>query len=399
MNVLFANNHNYIRGGAEKVFFDEMQLLVNSNINVEKLTFNDYNSKKFFKYEENQIDDFNTSNLTKLKNIFWNDKASRILDNKLRNKKFDIFHAHNIHTRMSPSVIFKAKEYNLKTIITLHDLKYVCPHYSMLYNNKICEDCKGGKYYNAILNKCHKDSYIKSAIVAAELYNFERLKLEDNVDVFISPSNFLKNKYLEMGFKGTIKYIPNFIDTSIYIKKNIPNSNNYLFVGRLSYEKGIKVLLKAFKSNSYLLDIVGDGPMMNELKECTIKHNFKNRINFHGHMSSEKVLEKVEACKALILPSQTYENAPISILEALSLGKVVLGSNLGGIPEMIDENKNGFLFKSGSFEEINIAIDKFESLNQTEKDSYSEYSLDLVHTKFGKENHLKNLIDVYGELT
>lgn len=399
MNIIVANNHNYIRGGAEKVYFDEIKLLEEDGINVTKLSFNDENSIKHNKYEDDMIDDFKSSNLKKVKNIFWNYDAALNLEKKLNTKKFDILHGHNIHTRLSPSIILKAKEYNLKTIITLHDLKYVCPHYSMLFNNKICEDCKGGKYYNAILNKCHKDSYIKSAIVAAELYNFERLKLEDNVDVFISPSKFLKNKYLEMGFKGTIKYIPNFIDTSIYIKKNIPISNNYLFVGRLSYEKGIKVLLRAFKKNSCFLDIVGDGPMMNELKEYTIKHNFKNRINFHGHMSSEKVLEKVEACKALILPSQTYENAPISILEALSLGKVVLGSNLGGIPEMIDENKNGFLFKSGSFEEINIAIDKFESLNQTEKDSYSEYSLDLVHTKFGKENHLKNLIDVYGELT
>lgn len=396
MNVLFANNHNYIRGGAEKVFFDEIQLLENANITVEKLTFNDDNSVKFFKYEENQIDDFNSSNLIKLKNIFWNKQASDILEKKLKIKRFHIFHAHNIHTRMSPSVIFKAKEYNLKTIVTLHDLKYVCPHYSMLYNNKICEDCKGGKYYNAILNKCHKNSYIKSAIVAAELYNFQRLKLEENVDLFISPSMFLKEKYLEMGFKGTIKYIPNFIDTSIYIKKNTPLSNNYLFVGRLSYEKGIKVLLKAFKNNSYSLDIVGDGPMMEELKEYTKKHNFENRINFYGHISTEKVLEKVESCKALILPSQTYENAPISILEALSLGKVVLGSDLGGIPEMIDENKNGFLFKAGSYEDLNNAIYKFESLESKEKEHFSEYSLDLVNTKFSKENHLKNLLNIYG---
>ena len=396
MNILFANNHNYIRGGAEKVYFDEMDLLSQNGHSVTPFSYNDENSIQHYKYVEGMLDDFNVSNVKKLKNIFWNTDAYEELKKIINHQQIDIFHGHNIHTRLSPSIIFAAKELGVKTFITLHDLKYVCPHYSMLHNYKICEDCEGGAYYHAVLNKCHKESYIKSAIVAAELYNFERLKLHTVVDTFISPSHFLIQKYKEMGFKGRLEYIPNFIDTQANIE-SVEQGDNYIFVGRLSYEKGILVLLEAFKNNNKKLDIVGDGPLMNTIKEYIEKHSMSNRIMLHGHLSSKQVLQKVLISKALILPSETYENAPISILEALSFGKIVLGSNLGGIPEMIHESQNGFLFKPGSADDLNRAIDKCESLSEKELDRFKAYSLELVNTVFSKKAHLNRLIKLYEE--
>jgi glycosyltransferase involved in cell wall biosynthesis len=164
----------------------------------------------------------------------------------------------------------------------------------------------------------------------------------------------------------------------------------------LSYEKGIKVLLEAFKDNTYTLNIVGDGPLKNDLIEYVKKHNFENRINFFGHLSTDRVLEEVEKAKALILPSQTYENAPISILEALSLGKIVLGSNLGGIPEMVKNTENGFLFEPGDSKDINNAINKLESLTEKEQQDFSDYSLELVNTIYSKDYHLDRLLKIYG---
>lgn len=400
MNIIFANNHNYIRGGAEKVYFDEINLLKDKGHDVAELSYNDNNSIEHKDYNAALLDDFNSSVFKKLGNIFWNYEAASKLEKKLNEKKYQIFHGHNIHTRLSPSIVFQAKKYGLKTIITLHDLKYVCPHYSMLHNNKICEDCKGGTYYHALLNKCHKNSYLKSAIVAAELYNFQRLKLYDNVDRFIAPSLFLMNKYQEMGFKGKITYIPNFVEAPKNISKNLLNSRNknYLFVGRLSFEKGIFVLLEAFKKNKHTLDIVGDGPLKSSLIEYVNKNNFEDRINFYGHLPTNRVSQMVIDAKALILPSETYENAPISILEALSFGKIVLGSNLGGIPEMIHDFKNGFLFTPGNSGDINDAILKCESLSDKNIREFSDYSLELVNTIFSKESHFNNLIKLYEEV-
>ncbi len=400
MNIFFSNNYNYMRGGSEKVYFDEINLLKDKGHDVAELSYNDDNSIKFKEHNAVLLNDFNSGVFKKLGNIFWNYEAASKLEKKLTKKKYQIFHGHNIHTRLSPSIIFKAKEYGLKTIITLHDLKYVCPHYSMLHNNQICEDCKGGTYYHAILNKCHKNSYIKSALVAAELYNFQRLELYNNVDAFISPSLFLMNKYKEMGFKGKIIYLPNFVEAPKEISKKLENSmdKNYLFVGRLSFEKGIFILLEAFKKNKFTLDIVGDGPLKSTLIEYVNKNGLQDRINFHGHLPTKNVLQMVMNAKALILPSETYENAPISILEALSFGKIILGSNLGGIPEMVHDSKNGFLFAPGNSDAINNAILKCESLSYKENKEFSDYSLELVNTVFSKETHYNNLIKLYEDV-
>lgn len=400
MNIIYANNHNYIRGGAEKVYFDEINMFKAKGHKVAELSYNDNNSIKYENYNEELLDDFNMNIFKKLGNIFWNYEAATKLEKKLTEKKYQIFHGHNIHTRLSPSIIFKAKEYGLKTIITLHDLKYVCPHYTMLHNNKICEDCKGGSYYHALLNRCHKNSYVKSAIVAAELYNFQRLKLYDNVDAFITPSLFFMKKYKEMGFKGKIVHIPNFIEVPKHINTSTisPKNKNYLFVGRLSYEKGILVLLEAFKNNKFTLDIVGDGPLKSMLIDYVNKNNFQDRVNFYGHLPTSDVLQMVVNAQALIIPSEWYENAPITILEALSVGKIVLGSDLGGIPEMVHDSKNGFLFASGRSDEINDAIMKCESLSDQKKKEFSDYSLELVNTTFSKKAHYKNLMKLYEEV-
>lgn len=394
MNILFANNHNYIRGGAEKVYFDEIHLLEQSGYNVKSFSYNDENSLKYNHSFSDNLNGFNMNNFQKLKNVFWNKEAYTQIKKLIKRDEISIFHGHNIHTRLSPSIVLAAKELGLKTFITLHDLKYVCPHYSMLHNYKICEECIGGKYYNAILNKCHKGSYIKSSIVAAELYNFTRLKLNEHVDCFIAPSRFIERKYKEMGFSGKIVYIPNFIIPQNFLDTVIHGSN-YLFVGRLSYEKGLNVLLKAFKSNMHKLDIVGDGPMRIEIEKYIEANNMSNRVKLHGHVTSEKVLEFVRSSRALILPSETYENAPISILEALSYGKIAIGSNLGGIPEMIIDGKNGFLFEAGSVSGLNKSIQKCELLSKVDRKQFSEYSLNIVNTIFSPEEHLKSLIKLY----
>lgn len=395
-NILMANNYYYIRGGAEKIFFDDMNLLREKGHFVTPFSINDERSIK-----ENGFQDCfpnEAKGLSKVFSYYWNRTASKKLEKLLREKKYDIFHGHNVYGRLSQATTLKAKEYNLKTVISLHDLKYVCPHYTMLVKNRICEECKDGKYFMAILNRCHKDSLAASAVGAAELYFFSLLNIQDKVDCFIATSRFYMNKYKEMGFKGHIEYLPNFIEPLALANVQVEQSGSYLYVGRLSYEKGIMTLLQAFKDSNRYLKIVGDGPIKGQVEGFIHKHNLQKRVTLLGYLSSEKVYAELLKARALIVPSEWYENAPISVLEALASGTIVLGSNIGGIPEMVHDGQNGFLFSPCNFSEINKAIEKFESLSEKEIRSMKDYSQMLVSTIFSKKAFYQKLMEIYGKV-
>lgn len=395
MNIVIANNYYYLRGGSEKVFFDELNLLKEKGHKVAPFSVNDRNSISAFGNCPEFPDDIR--HIERILSYFWNREASNKLELLLSKNRYEIFHGHNIHSRLTHATTLKARERGLKVVITLHDMKYVCPHYTMLSHGTICEDCNGGRYFKAILNKCHKDSYLASLIVASELYFFNVLHLQEKVDSFIAPSNFLKNKYLEMGFKGRIDYLPNFININVSHKiKNFNNQNShYLYVGRLSYEKGIMTLLEAFKISNRLLKIAGDGPLKTHIEEFIKINNLEQRIFLLGYLNSDRVYEELVSSKALIVPSEWYENAPLSILEAMALGVIVIGSNIGGIPEMIHDFKNGILFKPGDYNDINNALDKFESFSERELSEMRNYSNMLINTTFSKEEHYKKLINIY----
>jgi len=406
MNLIFANNYFYIRGGSERVYFDEMNLLRNSGISVSPLSYFDSEVCVDSISKDAVLLDVPRNSFKRkaanFKNLFYNKKAFKALDNMLKNNNYDILHSHNIYSRLSMSIVDCAHRHKIKNIITLHDFKYICPHYTMLKNFNICERCKNGKYYKAFFNKCHKNSLAASALVAMELYFFKYMNIYEKVDVFISPSKFLKEKYTEMGFNGEITYIPNFIDSDVYNpiddKRLTKADNYYLFVGRLSVEKGLFNLLKAFKKNNHRLIVIGDGPLKTSIQEYIEVNNLSNRIEMVGYLASKDVFNYVKKCKALIVPSTWYENAPINILESLLFGVPVLASEIGGIPEMIHDNKNGFLFKFDDIDSINTAIEKCESLSDHDRIQFRDYSQHLVNTVFSKKNHYELLLQTYNKV-
>jgi glycosyltransferase involved in cell wall biosynthesis len=399
MKILFANNYYYNRGGSEQVFFGELKLLKDNGIVVDSFSYNDLDSIEKYGYNESFLDEPKTKikrAYERIGGLFYNYKASIKIDRKISKGGFDILHMHNIHSRLSHSITDVAYKRGVKSVLTLHDYKYICPHYTLMYSDKICEDCRGGKYYNAVLNKCHKNSYIASGLVALEAYNFESNDIYNKIDTFISPSRFLMNKYKDMGFKGNIEYIPNFVDMDSAIEIVARKEDKYyVFVGRLSYEKGILNLLMSFKFNNKKLLIIGGGPMQNDAANFINNNNMMDRVFLTGHITSEKVYEFISKSKAIIVPSKWYENAPISILEALHYGKLIIGSNIGGIPEMVHDGDNGFLFDHDDYLSINKAIEKVESLTAADIARFRDYSRNLVDTMFSKSNHLRMLTNLY----
>jgi len=402
MQLLFLNNYHYLRGGSEQVCFGEIKLLKSYGHVVDafaRKTSEDVqsNCSDFFP-EDMKTDSLSLGfgALRTLRELLYSLESKKQLSKLLRGVAPDLAHVHNIYGRLTTSVLDLLFKKNIPIVMTLHDYKLVCPSYKLMSGDRVCEDCKGGKYYNAMLNKCHKDSLLASAIYSFESwFNDFFKKYKKNVCFFIAPSQFLRNKLIEFGWSANqIVYIPNYIVTHDFIP-NYDSENYLLYIGRLSGEKGIGTLIKAFKAvkeKNIQLMIVGDGP---ERESLVKRAKEDNRIQFTGYLSGKELGEATQNAKAVVVPSEWYENAPISILEAFAYGKPVIGAMIGGIPEMIDEGKNGFLFESGSVKDLTEKINKFLEYSNSDIAEMGKAARKKAEDKYNPEIHYEKLIKVY----
>ncbi|MDH6343471.1 glycosyltransferase involved in cell wall biosynthesis [Parabacteroides sp. PFB2-12] len=301
----------------------------------------------------------------------------------------DIIHAHNIHSYLSPYVVKLAAKEGIKVVWTLHDYKLICPAYTCLRDGKPCELCFTDKRY-VIRHKCVKNSLSASIIAYLEAMVWNRKKLEKQTNTFISPSHFLKSKMVIAGYNvDKIEVLHNFIPTE-KLQPYLQKGDYYCYVGRLSPEKGVDDLLKAAKNLSHPLYIIGSGSEAERLKKEYPQEN----IYFLGHQSPEKVIEMVQKARFMVIPSIWYENNPFSVIESLCVGTPVLGANIGGIPELIEVGKNGFLFTPGDIEELK---QKITDCFQTFDDSYPFQDIaDKARDKFSANTFYEQLCNIYG---
>jgi glycosyltransferase involved in cell wall biosynthesis len=314
----------------------------------------------------------------------------------IRDFNIDIAHMHNIYHRISPAILPELSSQGIPVILTLHDYKLICPIYLLYRNGIICENCKGGKFYSCILHRCNQNSTVLSIVSAMELYIHNLISIwANNVTGFISPSLFLKNKLVEYGFKhDAIFHIPNFLSLENYNAK-FENDGYIVYVGRLSKEKGIGTLIKAYqkiKSKGNLV-VIGDGPLKKELN--LLRADRMNRIYFSGYLSGKRLRESIRNAIAVIIPSEWYENAPMSVLEAFAYGKPVVGSRIGGIPEMIDEKINGYLFDPGNVDDLKEKLEFVLCMPNSQIRKLGQAARQKVERQFNAELHYERLMNVY----
>jgi len=288
--------------------------------------------------------------------ILYSLEAKSKISNLLKEWKPDIAHLNNFAHQISPSVLDVFKKYKIPTVMTIHDYKLVCPTYSMLLHEKPCEQCKNGKYYYCFINKCTKNSKVKSFVNTLEMYLHHKvLKIYNKIDIFISPSKFLMNKIKEMGFDSNIIYLPNFVDLDKYEPFYETEDNSIVYLGRLSREKGLYTLISAVKNLDVRLKIVGSGPCENELKNKVKVENMSN-VYFLGYKEEKELIDIIRESLFLVIPSECYENNPRAVLEAFALGKPVIGARIGGIPELVIDEQTGLTFESGNAQDLKDKI-------------------------------------------
>jgi len=305
----------------------------------------------------------------------------------LNDFKPDVVHLHNIHSYISPVVAEIAHQKGIRVVWTLHDYKLICPAYTCLNKGAVCERCFTDKS-GIILNKCLKNSYLASLFGWLEAIYWNRRKLTKITDRFISPSQFLKTKMTEAGFpEDKIEVLPNFI--ARIVNPATSKKDYYCYVGRISEEKGIDTLLKAAAQLPYSLKVIGGGPLLDAFRN---QFTHKN-IEYAGYLDPENVFEIVKEARCVVMPSVWYENNPLSVIEALCMGTPVLGARIGGIPELIEEGVNGFLFTPKNIPEL---TEKIELCFHHFHDRYNfEKIAGQAQNKFSSETFYNKLIEIY----
>lgn len=278
--------------------------------------------------------------------VLYSNEAKKKVKRLIEDTKPDLAHVHNIAHHLSPSILAGIKQYGLPIVQTLHDYKLVCPSTLLYSGGRVCERCRNNRYYYAILRRCKRDSLAASALAALELYLHRAMRIyDDNVDVFIAPSRFLREKMMEFNMDGRkIVHIPQLIDAQAYAPRYEPG-DYFIYFGRLSVEKGVYTLIEAMRRfGSGKLYIAGEGPQRAELERQAAG---AGDITFLGYVPRDKLMELVRGAMFAVIPSECYDNAPMSVYEAFALGKPVVGSRIGGIPELIGHGENGLLFEPG----------------------------------------------------
>lgn len=395
MKVLLSNKFFYPRGGDCIHTIQLKQLLEEEGhkVAVFSMQFPENIGNEYSEYWPSEVN-FGSKRPLKLLSALHRPFGVREVKSKWKNLlndfQPDIVHLHNIHSQLSPIIAQEAKKLNIPVVWTLHDYKLLCPAYTFTDSQgNVCEECM----YNpksVIKKKCIKGSKLASYIGYYEAKKWKREKLQDYTSLFISPSKFLKSKMEQGGFPAKqIIHIYNFADNEKFKNKIVlKRKNEVVYVGRISKEKGVETLCKAFhKIKGITLDIIGDGPLRRELQD---KYTSET-IVFSGFQSWEIIKDKLCNASFLVIPSEWYENNPLTIIESLALGTPVLGAAIGGIPELIEEGKNGMTFTSGNAGELAAKIkDMFAKNNWDYRLIQSD-----ANNIFSQETYYNKLMNVY----
>jgi len=396
MRISLANNYAYLRGGAEKVMLTERNLLIHHGHQVAVFAQKDEKGavgeeSRFYPEKPGYDSPRFWERIRSLPGFIYSSKARRHFADHLQAYPADILHAHNIYGGLTPSILAEAKAQGIPSVMTLHDYKLMCPTYQMLSQGKPCELCLDHRYFHAVQQKCHRNSTTSSGVYALESYFNLGLGNYDPIHTFICPSQFLKTMAIRSGIsEERLMVIPNAVDANA-VMPSFEDNGYYLYAGRLSHEKGILTLIEVFQLLGLPLILAGEGPLQ---EACEKKAAFSQNIQLVGHLQGPELENRIRGARALILPSEWYENAPMILIEAAALGKPVIAANIGGIPEMVVEGHTGYLFTSGQAEDLQDKVRLLED-SPILRRQLGRQARERVLVEYSFETHYENLMKVY----
>jgi glycosyltransferase involved in cell wall biosynthesis len=299
----------------------------------------------------------------------------------------DVVHCHNIYHQLTPSIIRSAKQMDVPVVLTLHDYKPVCPVYNRLSDGKPCSACLEGQFMNVLRRRCAEGSRGKSGLLYAEATVQRWLGSYETLDHVIAPSEFLREAVTRWRFpKERVSVVHNGVDVDASSASQ-DDENYLLYLGRLSPEKGLITLGEAHRDTNMRLIVAGTGPLDESLRK-----RFP-QLEMVGHQTGPALQKLLEQAAAVVVPSECYENCPMSVLEAMAYGKPVIASRIGGIPELVVDGETGLLFEPGDTAELRANLISL-AIDQNKRRQLGQAARARAEARFSLKNHNQKVLKI-----
>ncbi|NIA25551.1 MAG: glycosyltransferase [Gammaproteobacteria bacterium] len=322
----------------------------------------------------------------------WNPMSARRVGDVVRQHRPDVAHIHNTWWALSPSIVRSLAATGVPTVVTLHNYRLMCANAKLFRDGGPCEDCVGTHPWRAVRQGCYRDSVPASIMAAAAIELPRRLHTWRSVDLFLPLTEFARERFIAGGLPPDKLWVkPNFVDDPGQRRVSPSESSVVLFVGRLSAEKGIEVLLDAWRDaapDHLELLIVGDGP----LRE-TLEGSPPSGVRFLGRLPADQVHELMLGARAMAFPSIWYEGQPIVLLEALAAGLPLVVSAIGGIPDTVADERAAVAVPAGDRSEWATALGRLADSDWV--DDAGLHARHVFESRYAPCHALEALVEAY----
>jgi len=380
MRILFVHSRYQVRGGEEACLEAEVELLRQHGHTVEV-------------YEEHNDRAKSLTMLQLATRTVWSQESYQAIRARLSTEPFDIVHVHNFFQMISPAVYHAAHMAGVPIVQTLHNYRLMCPSGVFMRDGKICEDCLGQPVpWPGIVHSCYRDSRAASSVVAAMLSTHRALRTWNLISRYIALTTFARDKFIQGGFPAEKLVIkPNFLNQDPEIGTG---AGRYaLYAGRLSPEKGIRLMLSAWEQlgDRIPLKIIGDGPLVSDVEAAAAKNP---AIAWLGRQPSDKVYALLKDATFLMFPSEWYEGLPRIVIESFAVGTPVVAANLGSMSSLVTPDRTGLHFRAGDVSDLVTTVHHLLS-NPTALAEMRQTARIEYETHYTAAKNYDQLIEIY----
>lgn len=387
MKIIVVHNFYQQPGGEDEVFYSESELL-------------EKHGHEVVEFIENNSAIRNMNPFSVLLDTFWSVSSGSKMSKLLSDFKPDLVHFHNTFPLISPSAINACAKRRVPVVVSLHNPRLVCPAATLCRNGWSCEECLKKLFpWPAIFHKCYRNSYLQSSVVAAMLIFHRLIKTwQKQVSIYLVATEFYRKKFIDAGLPADkIVVKPYFVEDRG--GKENKEGDYVLFIGRLSPEKGILTLLKAWQSlNGIPLKIRGEGILLDQVIRIIEGHELGSTIEILKRLNKEQLYSLIKRARFLIIPSEGfYETFGLVILEAFSCGIPVIASRIGVMTEIVQDGKNGLHFNAGDENDLAQKI-RFLWENSSQSERMGKEARKSYEEKYSSDRNYDLLKGVYDSL-